>query len=41
MVPAGTDGSTKDIVVYDNVTAVVETPDFTIDLEDANGAIAV
>ena len=25
VVPAGTDGSTKDIVVYDNVTAVVET----------------
>ncbi|HZN32904.1 MAG TPA: redoxin family protein [Pirellulaceae bacterium] len=25
VIPAGTDGSTKDIVVYDNVTAVVET----------------
>jgi len=25
IVPAGTDGSTKDIIVYDNVTAVVET----------------
>src|SRR5262245_284947 len=25
VVPAGTDGSTKDLVVYDNVTAVVET----------------
>jgi thiol-disulfide isomerase/thioredoxin len=25
VVPAGTDGATKDIVVYDNVTAVVET----------------
>lgn len=25
LVPAGTEGSTKDIVVYDNVTAVVET----------------
>ncbi len=26
VIPAGTDGSTKDITVYDNVTAVVETP---------------
>jgi thiol-disulfide isomerase/thioredoxin len=26
VIPAGTDGSTKDIIVYDNVTAVVETP---------------
>jgi thiol-disulfide isomerase/thioredoxin len=26
IVPAGTEGSTKDIVVYDNVTAIVETP---------------
>ncbi len=26
VVPAGTDGSTRDITVYDNVTAVVETP---------------
>lgn len=26
IVPAGTEGSTKDITVYDNVTAVVETP---------------
>ena len=26
IIPAGTDGATKDIVVYDNVTAVVETP---------------
>jgi thiol-disulfide isomerase/thioredoxin len=25
VVPAGTDGSTKDLIVYDNVTAVVET----------------
>jgi thiol-disulfide isomerase/thioredoxin len=25
VIPAGTDGSTKDLVVYDNVTAVVET----------------
>lgn len=25
IVPAGTDGSTKDLIVYDNVTAVVET----------------
>jgi thiol-disulfide isomerase/thioredoxin len=25
IIPSGTDGSTKDIVVYDNVTAVVET----------------
>lgn len=25
VVPAGTDGSTKDVIVYDNVTAVVET----------------
>jgi thiol-disulfide isomerase/thioredoxin len=25
VVPAGTDGATKDIIVYDNVTAVVET----------------
>jgi peroxiredoxin len=26
VIPAGTEGSTKDITVYDNVTAVVETP---------------
>jgi thiol-disulfide isomerase/thioredoxin len=26
LIPAGTDGSTKDITVYDNVSAVVETP---------------
>jgi thiol-disulfide isomerase/thioredoxin len=26
VIPAGTDGSTTDITVYDNVTAVVETP---------------
>ncbi|HUE69306.1 MAG TPA: TlpA disulfide reductase family protein [Pirellulaceae bacterium] len=26
VIPAGTNGSTKDITVYDNVTAVVETP---------------
>jgi thiol-disulfide isomerase/thioredoxin len=26
IVPGGTEGSTKDIVVYDNVTAIVETP---------------
>lgn len=25
-IPAGTDGSTKDVMVYDNVTAVIETP---------------
>src|SRR5439155_19459282 len=25
IVPAGTEGSTKDLIVYDNVTAVVET----------------
>src|SRR5262245_16495853 len=25
IIPAGTDGSTKDLIVYDNVTAVVET----------------
>lgn len=26
IVPAGTEGSTKDLIVYDNVTAIVETP---------------
>ncbi len=26
IIPSGTDGSTKDLIVYDNITAVVETP---------------
>ena len=39
VVPAGTDGSTKDLIVYDNVTAIVETPvDAPAKLTSTNGA---
>jgi hypothetical protein len=38
IVPAGTEGATKDFVVYDNVTAVVQTPNNTVMVAAKGGA---
>jgi len=38
IVPAGTEGATKDFVVYDNVTAVVQTPNNAVMVAAKGGA---